>query len=93
MQFSWVVDGGRGFLRHDARRFVSQKTGDLFIAKVEASDAGNYTCAVRNVMTNATVFSSPTPVVVRRDGKKSSRTGTRGDEDEGGGSIFFIGFA
>ncbi|XP_075869502.1 contactin-3 [Nelusetta ayraudi] len=67
MQFSWVVDGGRGFLRHDARRFVSQKTGDLFIAKVEASDAGNYTCAVRNVMTNATAFSSPTPVVVRRD--------------------------
>uniref|UniRef100_A0A674NLR2 Contactin-4-like n=1 Tax=Takifugu rubripes TaxID=31033 RepID=A0A674NLR2_TAKRU len=43
----------------DARRFISQRTGDLYIAKVEASDVGNYTCAVRNMMTNATVFSSP----------------------------------
>uniref|UniRef100_A0A3Q3WFW9 Contactin 4 n=1 Tax=Mola mola TaxID=94237 RepID=A0A3Q3WFW9_MOLML len=53
----------------DTRRFISQRTGNLYIAKVEASDAGNYTCAVKNMMINATVFSSPTPVVVRRDGK------------------------
>lgn len=59
-------------MQQDARRFISQRTGDLYIAKVEASDVGNYTCAVRNMMTNATVFSSPTPVVVRRDGKRTS---------------------
>uniref|UniRef100_A0A668RJN2 Contactin 4 n=1 Tax=Oreochromis aureus TaxID=47969 RepID=A0A668RJN2_OREAU len=53
----------RNFLQQDARRFISQKTGNLYIAKVEALDAGNYTCAVRNMMTNSTVFSSPTPVV------------------------------
>lgn len=80
MKFSWVVDGQRGFLRQDARRFISQKTGDLYIAKVEASDAGNYTCTVRNVMTNRTAFSSPTPVVVRRDGKKTFRGRTNVEE-------------
>ncbi|KAM7402587.1 hypothetical protein PAMP_017811 [Pampus punctatissimus] len=67
IKYSWVFNGQRSFLQQDARRFVSQRTGNLYIAKVEASDAGNYTCAVRNMMTNATVFSSPTPVVVRRD--------------------------
>ncbi|XP_025763270.1 contactin-4 isoform X1 [Oreochromis niloticus] len=67
IKYSWVFNGQRNFLQQDARRFISQKTGNLYIAKVEASDAGNYTCAVRNMMTNSTVFSSPTPVVVRRD--------------------------
>ncbi|KAF7648648.1 hypothetical protein LDENG_00153420, partial [Lucifuga dentata] len=67
IKYSWVFSGQHSFLQQDTRRFISQRTGNLYIAKVEASDAGNYTCAVRNVMTNATVFSSPTPVVVRRD--------------------------
>uniref|UniRef100_A0A8C6M8L9 Contactin 4 n=1 Tax=Nothobranchius furzeri TaxID=105023 RepID=A0A8C6M8L9_NOTFU len=67
IKYSWVFNGQSSFLQQDARRFISQRTGNLYIAKVEASDAGNYTCAVRNMMTNATVFSSPTPVVVRRD--------------------------
>ncbi|XP_068170736.1 contactin-4 [Antennarius striatus] len=67
IKYSWVFNEQRSFLQQDARRFISQRTGNLYIAKVEASDAGNYTCAVRNMMTNTTVFSSPTPVVVRRD--------------------------
>lgn len=69
IKYSWVFNGQLSFLQQDARRFISQRTGNLYIAKVEASDAGNYTCAVRNMMTNVTVLSSPTPVVVRRDGK------------------------
>uniref|UniRef100_UPI003AB008E5 contactin-4 n=1 Tax=Centroberyx gerrardi TaxID=166262 RepID=UPI003AB008E5 len=67
IKYSWVFNGQRSFLQQDTRRFISQRTGNLYIAKVEASDVGNYTCAVRNMMTNATVFSSPTPVVLRRD--------------------------
>ncbi|XP_014910153.1 contactin-4 [Poecilia latipinna] len=67
IKYSWVFNGNRNFLQQDARRFISQRTGNLYVAKVEALDAGNYTCVVRNMMTNATVFSSPTPVVVRGD--------------------------
>ncbi|KAM8867425.1 contactin-3 isoform 2-T2 [Synchiropus picturatus] len=67
IKYSWVFNGDGTFLRQDARRFISQRTGNLYIAKVEASDAGNYTCTVRNMMTNTTAFSSPTPVVVRSD--------------------------
>ncbi|XP_071225588.1 contactin-4-like [Salvelinus alpinus] len=67
IKYSWVFNGRPRFLLQDTRRFVSQSTGNLYIAKVEASDVGNYTCVVRNMMTNATVYSSPTPVELRRD--------------------------
>lgn len=70
IKYSWVFNRELRPLQQDARRFISQKTGNLYIAKVEAPDAGNYTCAVRNMMTNSSEFSSPTPLVVRRDGKE-----------------------
>uniref|UniRef100_A0A8C6U9Q2 Ig-like domain-containing protein n=1 Tax=Neogobius melanostomus TaxID=47308 RepID=A0A8C6U9Q2_9GOBI len=68
IKYSWVFNSQRSFLQQDARRFVSQRTGNLYIAKVERSDEGNYTCAVRNMMTNTSVLSSPTPVVLLRNG-------------------------
>uniref|UniRef100_A0AAY4DC77 Contactin-2 n=1 Tax=Denticeps clupeoides TaxID=299321 RepID=A0AAY4DC77_9TELE len=44
--YSWIFNGRPGFLVRDNRRFVSQRTGNLYIAKVEPSDVGNYTCVV-----------------------------------------------
>ncbi|KAM7402590.1 hypothetical protein PAMP_017814 [Pampus punctatissimus] len=51
-----------------SRRFISQETGSLYIAKVEPSDVGNYTCVVNNTVTKEKVLSSPTPLVLRSDG-------------------------
>ncbi|KAK1161457.1 contactin-4-like [Acipenser oxyrinchus oxyrinchus] len=67
LTYSWIFNEHPNFVQQDSRRFVSQKTGNLYIAKVEASDVGNYTCVVRNVVTNTIALSSPTPVVLRRD--------------------------
>ncbi|KAI5619496.1 contactin-4-like, partial [Silurus asotus] len=67
IRYSWVYNGHPNVLIQDNRRFVSQRTGNLYIAKVEPSDVGNYTCVVKNLMTNGTVYSSPTPVVLRQD--------------------------
>ncbi|XP_062852794.1 contactin-4 [Trichomycterus rosablanca] len=67
IRYSWIYNGRPSVLIQDKRRFVSQRTGNLYISKVEPSDVGNYTCVVKNMMTNGTVYSSPTPVVLRRD--------------------------
>lgn len=71
----------------DSRRFVSQETGHLYIAKVEPSDVGNYTCVVTSTATAARVLGAPTPLVLRSDGTPRSR-GTPGgvvpDTDTGG---------
>lgn len=58
-------------MQEDSRRFVSQETGHLYIAKVEPSDVGNYTCVVTSTVTNAKVLGSPTPLVLRTDGMNS----------------------
>uniref|UniRef100_A0A670JE79 Contactin 6 n=1 Tax=Podarcis muralis TaxID=64176 RepID=A0A670JE79_PODMU len=52
----------------DSRRFVSQETGNLYIAKVEPSDVGNYTCVVTNTEAKQSVQGPPTPLVLRSDG-------------------------
>uniref|UniRef100_A0A8B9RUA9 Contactin 6 n=1 Tax=Accipiter nisus TaxID=211598 RepID=A0A8B9RUA9_9AVES len=50
------------------RRFVSQETGNLYIAKVEPSDVGNYTCVVTNSKAEQSVQGPPTPLTLRSDG-------------------------
>uniref|UniRef100_A0A3Q2Y743 Contactin 3b n=1 Tax=Hippocampus comes TaxID=109280 RepID=A0A3Q2Y743_HIPCM len=68
LTFAWIFNQYPHFVQQDSRRFISQETGSLYIAKVEPSDVGNYTCVVNNTITEEKVFSSPTPLVLRSDG-------------------------
>lgn len=69
LTFAWIFNEYPYFVQQDNRRFISQETGSLYIAKVESSDVGNYTCVVNNTVTREKVLSSPTPLVLRSDGK------------------------
>ncbi|KAF4078298.1 hypothetical protein AMELA_G00197800 [Ameiurus melas] len=68
LHFAWVFNEYPYFVQQDSRRFVSQETGNLYVAKVEPSDVGNYTCVVVNRITKVKMLSSPTPLVLRTDG-------------------------
>lgn len=63
-------------MKQDTRRFISQETGNLYIAKVEPSDVGNYTCVVTNTVTKSRVQGPPTPLVLRSDGEPRRPTAT-----------------
>uniref|UniRef100_A0A672IRB5 Contactin 3a, tandem duplicate 1 n=1 Tax=Salarias fasciatus TaxID=181472 RepID=A0A672IRB5_SALFA len=71
LTFTWIFNEYPSFVIQDTRRFVSQKTGNLYIAKVEPSDVGNYTCVVTNTVTKTSVQGPPTPLVLRVDGMKN----------------------
>lgn len=68
LTFMWIFNEYPSFVIQDTRRFVSQKTGNLYIAMVEPSDVGNYTCVVTNTVTKSSVQGPPTPLVLRVDG-------------------------
>ncbi|NXC86822.1 CNTN4 protein, partial [Cercotrichas coryphoeus] len=68
LTYAWILNEYPSFVQQDSRRFVSQETGNLYIAKVESSDVGNYTCVVTNTVTNSRVLGPPTPLVLRNDG-------------------------
>ncbi|XP_068598948.1 contactin-3 [Brachionichthys hirsutus] len=68
LKFAWIFNEFPYFVQQDSRRFISQETGSLYIAKVEPSDVGNYTCVVNNTVIREKVLSSPTPLVLRSDG-------------------------
>uniref|UniRef100_A0A8C8BTS0 Contactin 6 n=1 Tax=Otus sunia TaxID=257818 RepID=A0A8C8BTS0_9STRI len=48
LSYTWIFNNNTLYVQEDSRRFVSQETGNLYIAKVEPSDVGNYTCVVTN---------------------------------------------
>lgn len=61
--YRWIYNEFPVFLQTDRRRFVSQKTGNLYISKVEAQDAGNYSCFVSSPMIGKSVFSKFIPLI------------------------------
>lgn len=73
LSYAWLFNEAPSY--QDSRRFVSQETGNLYIAKVEKSDVGNYTCVVTNAVTNHQVLGPPTPLILRNDGESSKARG------------------
>uniref|UniRef100_A0AAR2KTB4 Contactin 1b n=1 Tax=Pygocentrus nattereri TaxID=42514 RepID=A0AAR2KTB4_PYGNA len=63
VMYRWIYNDFPNFIIPDQRRFVSQTTGNLYIAKVEASDVGNYSCFVSSPTIGKSVFSTPIPLV------------------------------
>ncbi|XP_052028591.1 contactin-6 [Apodemus sylvaticus] len=68
LSYAWTFNDNPLYVQEDKRRFVSQDTGNLYIAKVEPSDVGNYTCFVTNKEAHRSVQGPPTPLVQRTDG-------------------------
>uniref|UniRef100_A0A8C1Q1M5 Contactin 1b n=1 Tax=Cyprinus carpio TaxID=7962 RepID=A0A8C1Q1M5_CYPCA len=61
--FRWIYNDFPNFIIPDQRRFVSQTTGNMYIAKVEPSDVGNYSCFVSSPTIGKSVFSMPIPLL------------------------------
>ncbi|KAM6387564.1 contactin-6 isoform 2-T2 [Pluvialis apricaria] len=68
LSYTWIFNNNTLSVQEDSRRFVSQETGNLYIAKVEPSDVGNYTCVVTNSQAEQSVQGPPTPLTLRSDG-------------------------
>ncbi|XP_030630760.1 contactin-1a [Chanos chanos] len=63
LSFRWMLNEFPTFIPVDKRRFVSQTTGNLYIAKVDSSDSGNYSCFVSSPSITKSVFSKYIPLV------------------------------
>ncbi|XP_064523219.1 contactin-6-like isoform X2 [Pseudopipra pipra] len=68
LSYTWIFNNDTLDLGEDGRRFVSQETGNLYLAKVEPWDVGNYTCVVTNREAQQSARGPPTPLTLRSDG-------------------------
>nr|AAI70294.1 Contactin/F3/F11 [Xenopus laevis] len=57
LNYRWLLNEFPVFLSPDNRRFVTQTNGNLYIAKVEHLDRGNYSCFVSSPSVTKSVFS------------------------------------
>uniref|UniRef100_A0A8D0CE76 Contactin 1 n=1 Tax=Salvator merianae TaxID=96440 RepID=A0A8D0CE76_SALMN len=70
LSYRWVLNDFPEFITLDKRRYVSQTNGNLYIAKVEALDKGNYSCFVTSNSITKSVFSSFIPLIPQAERSK-----------------------
>ncbi|XP_075863295.1 contactin-1 isoform X1 [Microcebus murinus] len=63
LSYRWLLNEFPVFITMDKRRFVSQTNGNLYIANVESSDKGNYSCFVSSPSITKSVFSKFIPLI------------------------------
>ncbi|XP_040894799.1 contactin-1a [Toxotes jaculatrix] len=63
LSFRWILNEFPTFIPLDKRRFVSQSNGNLYISKVDSTDAGNYSCIASSPSISKSVFSNYIPLV------------------------------
>ncbi|XP_072345076.1 contactin-5-like [Scyliorhinus torazame] len=68
VSYSWVFNAFPIYVEEDSRRFVSQVTGNLHIARVQASDVGSYLCLLKDLLSRRKILSPATPLTLRNDG-------------------------
>ncbi|XP_078424599.1 contactin 1b [Cetorhinus maximus] len=68
LTYRWLLNEFPKFIMSGRRRFVSQTTGNLYIAKVEEADIGNYSCIVTSPSISKSVFSKYIPLIPQTDG-------------------------
>ncbi|XP_067907088.1 contactin-1-like [Heterodontus francisci] len=68
LTYRWLLNEFPNFIVSGRHHFVSQTTGNLYIAKVEESDVGNYSCIVSSPSISKSVFSKYIPLIPQTDG-------------------------
>ncbi|XP_073508107.1 contactin-1 isoform X2 [Phyllobates terribilis] len=70
LNYRWIINEFPNFITMDSRKFITQKNGNLYIAKVEQSDRGNYSCFVSSPSITKSVFSSSTSLLPQSEASK-----------------------
>lgn len=76
LSYRWFINDFPNFIKkNDSRLFVSQNTGNLYLAKTEPNDTGNYFCFTTISMDISTksTFSKANQLTVMPDGRRTSR--------------------
>uniref|UniRef100_A0A6Q2XPU7 Contactin 2 n=1 Tax=Esox lucius TaxID=8010 RepID=A0A6Q2XPU7_ESOLU len=71
LSYRWFINEFPNFVKSDGGRwFISQVTGNLYLAKAEPNDAGNYFCftTINLDISTKSTFSKPSQLTVQPDG-------------------------
>uniref|UniRef100_A0A7N8YER8 Contactin 2 n=1 Tax=Mastacembelus armatus TaxID=205130 RepID=A0A7N8YER8_9TELE len=75
LSYRWLINDFPNFIKkNDGRWFVSQVTGNLYVAKAEPNDTGNYFCftTINMDISTKSTFSKANQLTVLPDGIKSA---------------------